>query len=131
MDNIPDELIKDTNILRKNGYDLELIQEDRTVYIKFKDFPLVLGLYNLAKTNLLILTTIHYPNTGFDMFWTDPKLVLKDGVIPKQATCVEPHLGEEWRRFSYHPYNNNRWNPADHDIKTFIAYVHQRLQRGD
>lgn len=73
----------------------------------------------------------YYPQAGFDMFWTDKSLTLRDGRIPMGGEVEEPHLGLVWRRFSYHPYGERGWDPSRDDVAGFVAYVQQRLQRGD
>ena len=65
------------------------------------------------------------------MFWTEESLTLKNGQTPQSAEVIENHLGKRWRRFSYHPYNNRPWNPAQDNIATYLEYVKQRLRKGD
>jgi len=89
------------------------------------------SVYNMQKTDLLIFTTTQYPNAGFDMFWVDNGLTLKNGGLPKNAEQTESHLGRQWRRFSYHPYQNKKWNPAEDSVVVFIQHVEQRLKNGD
>ena len=128
---IPDRLLQDTNMLKARGFNLSLIERDGKVYVEFKDFPLPEGVYSMDTTNLIIFTSPHYPCASFDMFWTLPELVMKDGPVPKQAEVIETHLGREWRRFSYHPYQNVTWNPSDDNVVKYVGYVQQRLQNGD
>ena len=128
---IPDELIKDLEILKEQGYTFEIVEESPKICIVFKDYPLPAGIYNIEKADFLIFTTPHYPNAGFDMFWVDPKLTLKNNAQPKSAETFENHLGKQWRRFSYHPYNTRPWNPSEDSIISFMSYVQQRLLKGD
>jgi len=128
---IPEELKQDLKILKDRGFSYDMTEEGSKVYIVFKDFPLPPGLYNMEKTNLIIFTTPHYPNAGFDMFWTNEGLTLKNGSIPKQAENIEPHLGKRWRRFSYHPYSKKPWNPSEDNVASYMGYVQQRLRVGD
>ena len=128
---IPEQLRMDTSVLSERGFDFEMISSGSKIYIRFKNFPLPTGLYNVDKTDLLIFTTSPYPNAGFDMFWTEPGLALQNGNTPKAAEAIEPHLGQDWRRFSYHPYDRTHWDPAEDNIGMFVEYVQQRLRRGD
>ena len=128
---IPGELTRDAAALRRRGFDFELVENNARIHVVFRDFPLPAGLYNTGATDLLIFTTTYYPNSGFDMFWTDPDLTLSGGGVPGGADALETHLGRRWRRFSYHPYDQRRWNPAEDDVIGFVGYVQQRLQRGD
>src|SRR3989475_5245285 len=128
---IPEELLADLKVLQERGHFCEITEDGPRVVIVFKDYTLPNGIYNLAKTDLLVFTTPHYPNAGFDMFWVNPDLKLQNGGVPKNADSIEGYLGKSWRRFSYHPYNSRPWNPSEDSVVTFIAYVDQRLRRGD
>lgn len=128
---MPDELVQDLQVLKEQGHEYTTVEESSKIYIIFKDYPLPAGLYNMEKTDLLVFTTPHYPNANLDMFWVDQGLLLKNGGVPKSAETIEPHAGRTWRRFSYHPYNNKPWNPAEDSVISFMSYVQQRLERGD
>lgn len=128
---ISEDLVRDLKALNDRGYTYEIVEDSGRVYIIFNDYQLPSGIYNIEKTDLVIFTTPHYPNAGFDMFWTNENLTLKSGTIPKNAEQIEPHLGKRWRRFSYHPYNNKPWNPSEDNVVSFMAYVEQRLRKGD
>jgi hypothetical protein len=128
---IPDELTKDLEFLRECGYVFELIEEGPRIYIKFKDYPLSPGTYSLDKTDVLIFTTQFYPNAGFDMFWVDENLKLKNGSIPRNADSLENYLGRRWRRFSYHPYTAKPWNPSEDSVGSFMGNVERRLKNSD
>jgi hypothetical protein len=128
---IPDELTSDLQRLKEAGYSFEVSENGNRIYILFKDFVLPPDTYNAVKIDLLIFTTPYYPNAGFDMFWVSEGLLLKSGSVPAGASTVEPYLGRNWRRFSYHPFNSKPWNPAEDSVVTYIEYVNQRLRRGD
>lgn len=128
---MPDELVQDLQVLKEQGLEYITVEENSKIYIIFKDYPLPVGLYNIEKTDLLVFTTPHYPNANLDMFWVDQTLLLKNNTVPKNGDVIEPHAGRTWRRFSYHPYNNKPWNPAEDSVISFMSYVQQRLQRGD
>jgi len=128
---IPDALVADLKILQDRGFVCKIVEENPRIFIVFNDHPLPVGLYNMEKTDLLVFTTPYYPNAGFDMFWVDDRLLLKSNNIPQGAGAVESYLGRNWRRFSYHPYNIKPWNPSEDNVATFMAYVEQRLKKGD
>jgi len=125
------ELNHDLEEIKNRGLVFEVIQEGEKINILFTDFPLSPNIYNIDKTDLLIFTSNQYPNAGFDMFWVDENLTLKNGSVPKQAEVIEVHLNRRWRRFRYHPYNTRPWNPSDDSVGSFIEHVIQRLRRGD
>jgi len=128
---IPQELVQDLEVLKTQGYAFEIIEDGVKIYIKFKDHPLPSGIYNTDKTDLLIFTTSHYPIAGFDMFWVDSTLALKNNGHPKAAETFENHLGISWRRFSYHPYTATPWSPSEDSVIRFMSYVDKRLLMGD
>lgn len=128
---MPDELVRDLEILKEHGHICEITEDGGKIYIVFKDYPLPSEMYNMDKIELLVFTTPHYPNAGFDMFWTSPNLLLKNNGVPKSSESIEPHLGRSWRRFSYHPYNTKPWNASEDSVISFMSYVQQRLQKGD
>ena len=128
---IPQELLDDLEVLRERGYLIETVERDKKIYSVFRDYPLPHGKYNIEKTDLLIFTTPFYPNSGYDMFWVDEKLLLANGSIPKNGELIEPHLDKQRRRFSYHPYQNKPWNPSEDSVISFFGYIDQRLQNGD
>ena len=128
---IPEDLRRDAETLTERNFAFEFVDEGQHIYIRFSNFPLPSGVYNMEMTDLLIFTTPHYPSAGFDMFWTDQGLTLKDGSVPKQAETMETYLGRNWRRFSYHPNQDAPWNPAVDNVGRYVEYVQQRLRNGD
>lgn len=129
---IPQRLKDDARILEKRGHTFRFEEGDEgdgpVVYVVFDCFPLPPGAYNLEMTTLMIRTGCEYPNHGFDMFWTDPGLTLKDGSEPA-STGIDHRMGRDWRMFSYHPYKP--WNPAVHNVGGFMRHVQARLGQGD
>ena len=128
---IPDELQKDADELKARGFDLSLVECDDRIYLVFKDFPLPENVYSSNAVDLLIFTTPCYPCDALDMFWTESELVLKDGTIPRSAGDVQTYIGRQWRQFSYHPYQNTKWDPSVDNVVKYVGYIHQRLQKGD
>ncbi len=128
---IPQELTEEINSLHERGFSCDIIEEGQKIFLFFKDFQLPENIYNIEKTDLLIFTTTLYPNCGFDMFWVDEKLTLKNGAIPKNGDSLETYMKRRWRRFSYHPYNAKPWNPSQDNLSSYVSYIQQRLRRGD
>ena len=128
---IPDELTQDLDIYIEQGCTYELHEDSGRIFIIFKNYQLPKGIYNKDVTDLMIFTTPHYPNAGFDMFWIDETVSLHNGAHPKSAEQFEVYLGKRWRRFSYHPYNGRPWNPSEDNVCRFMGYVAQRLSKGD
>lgn len=124
---IPAKLAADAEKLRKQGYNVKLVQEGPFVHVVFDDF--LLGpRYHPPKSSLLTTTTFQYPLAGFDMFWVDPVVELQGGATPKAAEIVNEILGRNWRRFSWHL--NTRWNPKRDSLLSWVAAIEHRLQQG-
>lgn len=128
---IPEELRQDVAKLRANFPDIDIREEGTRIYVQFDGYRLPSSIYNKPATDMLVLTTALYPRAGFDMFWTDPDLTLANGNTPSAAATIETYLGRQWRRFSYHPYQNRPWNPSEDSLVSFVDYIRQRLARGD
>lgn len=128
---IPDELSSELKSLRERGFQVDVTEQDTRVFLIFQKYALPSGVYSITESDLMVFTTTQYPNAGFDMFWVDENLKLKDGRLPRGAEAVESYLGKRWRRFSYHPYNGRQWNPAEDNLERHMEYVRQRLFRGD
>jgi len=122
---IPDILQNEITDLEKVGYQIQLKEVGNKIYIVFKDYKLPKG-YNIEKTDLLIWTQTMYPSCAFDMFWANSMLTLENGGVP-QASTLDIQDNVRWRRFSIHPYNVKAWNPAEDNLKGFMAYINKRL----
>jgi hypothetical protein len=129
---IPEELVKDLQVLKDNGLQFDMVEEGLRIYIVFKNYPLPPGIYNIESADLMIFTTSQYPNAGFDMFWIDENLLLRStNGAPRAAEQFENYMGRRWRRFSIHPYSKKAWNPASDSVISFMSYIEQRLRKGD
>jgi len=128
---IPDELASELGSLKDRNFVFSVVEQDSRIYIIFSEYPLPDGIYAIPKTALMIFTTSQYPNAGFDMFWTEETLLLRNGQPPRGAESIEVYVGRRWRRFSYHPYNSKPWKPSEDNLEAFLSYVNQRLRKGD
>jgi len=122
--NLPPQLSLELDQLRSQGLVIE-VQEDSPLFcLIFKDYNLPEGIWNMSKTDLLIIAQPVYPNARLDMFWVEPGLRLADGRTPRAGDCMENHCGKQWQRFSWHP---SKWNPAQDNIITYLEFVNHRL----
>jgi hypothetical protein len=122
---LPQQLVREVEELRAEGYSVELIDAEGYANILFSAYPLGPG-YSATSTTLLVRFPISYPNGRPELFWTDPELTKADGATPQSADHFEEHLGGRWRRFSWHP---RRWNPAKDDLRTYLEFVNAGLAR--
>src|SRR6266568_1208027 len=130
------QLEADLRDLRQH-YAIEVVEESAVINLVVRGFA-TSGHYNRRTTNLLLRIPRSYPDSGLDMFWTDPELLLKEGSIPNGAQAIEryPALdsigefnGKQWRRFSWHPQTASptRWNPNVDNLLSYLEFVRKRL----
>jgi len=116
-------LLQHIDELRKS-YEIEVSESSNEICIVFKNYPLPTAVWNVDKTDLLILANSAYPNAKMDMFWVTPGLTLKDGKVPQSGDVIETHCGKNWQRFSWHPQS---WNPVTDNLLTYLEVVNHRL----
>lgn len=123
---LPPQLETDVKSLRDSGYTLEAHRDGNQIFVIFENYPLPDGIWNKAKTRLLIIADISYPNSKLDMFWVDKDVRLKDERMPQAGGSFETHYGQEWHRFSWHV---QKWNPAFDNIITYLGTIDHRLSQ--
>jgi hypothetical protein len=125
---MPPELEADIEHLRAGGHTIEAVEADQRIYLVFRGFPLGQA-YRPDKSDLMVFTSVQYPNAGFDMFWVGEDVVLAaTGAPPQSADQLEVYIGRRWRRFSWHL--NRAWNPSHDSLVTWVCTVEERLRRG-
>jgi hypothetical protein len=122
---IPQQLQDEVADLQRDGHVVEVSESEGWLNVLIKDYPVPPG-YNKPKTDLLIRLPVSYPNGKPDMFWTSPELVLQNGKVPKNADAIEPALGRQWRRFSWHMQT---WNPGRDGLRVYLEFIGARLSR--
>ena len=119
---LPPRLDRELNEIRKTCQ-VEVHEDSAFANLIFKDFVLGSG-FNMPSADLLIRVPLSYPDSGPDMFWTDPRLLLANGQEPQAANAREQYLGREWRRFSWH---HSRWDSVRDNLFTYLEFVRHRL----
>lgn len=122
---LTDILLQEIAGLKESGHKVELIEEGGIANIILDDYPLPLT-YNKQATKLLLRIPISYPNGNPDMFWTAPDLLCANGRIPTKADSLEKHVGQQWRRFSWHPQG---WNPGTGNLCMYLEFVNNGLAK--
>jgi Prokaryotic E2 family E len=122
---LPGQLLDEVEQLRADGYKVELVEAEGWANLSFLEYAIPCR-YNKRESRLLVRAPLAYPNGKPDMFWTDPELTFADGRIPEGAGTIETALGQQWRRFSWHPQS---WNPGVDDIRTYLEFVNNRLAK--
>lgn len=118
---------EDLDRLADSGFETALLREGDQVGVVVRDVPLPEGLWSHASTDVMLMTTVLYPQSAMDMFWTMPELRLASGGDP-QASNPEVHFGRPWRRFSWH--RNADWRPGRDDLISHLEFALVRLNDG-
>jgi hypothetical protein len=108
----------------RETFTIEIIEDPNFVNLIFKEFPLGEG-FNMTTSDLLLRVPRSYPDTGPDMFWTEPTLIFANGQIPQAAESIENHISRSWRRFSWH---RQPWNPTIDNLHGHIEFIKRRLR---
>lgn len=122
---LPPQLETDINKLKEQGYSVDVHRENNQILVVIEKYRVPSG-WNKSETTLLLITDIGYPNSKMDMFWTDLDFKLNGERIPQAGDAVQPFLGKQWRRFSWHV---QKWNPAVDNVITYLGTVDARLRQ--
>lgn len=106
------------------GVPVDIIPEESRVFVLLHKVRLPSGRFRLAEADALFIADKQYPLSALDMFWTEPDVIQPDGSVPQNATSIEPYLGRQWRRFSWH--RNGIWNPASNGLLDHFAFMESR-----
>jgi hypothetical protein len=105
---------KEAELLRRRFASVTIGPEGK--WIRVDNVPLPPERYNHAKTTVVVLLPVGYPNTGPDNFFVSGGLKFKDGRdgIPaynegSQSGSGPSPLEGSWGWFSWHP---QKWSPA-------------------
>jgi hypothetical protein len=113
-----------TELCEQVGAQGELHPADGRLYVVLKQLALPAGLFNLDRSDVLFISDFQYPLSAMDMFWVQPELTRPDGAIPAGAESIEPYLGRNWRRFSWH--RQGVWRPTGNPLLDHYALTEAR-----
>jgi hypothetical protein len=130
---VGEELLReeDAEFLKRKGWDCEAItvnvgNDRKEVLIVVHKYALP-PRYRPSSVDLLVRQLPGYPETGMDMFWTRPDVVLSaNGHKPDRADVVETYNGLSWQRWSRHL---NGWRPQTDNLETFFASIARELSK--
>lgn len=115
--------------------DIRYLEEKKIIYepfpsgeVIFKTYALPPGRYNTPHADILVILPSGYNDTGPDMFYANPWLML----VPenKHPRCTEsPHdfSGIRWQRWSRHEEGGS-WRPGIDGIKTVLQRINYALE---
>jgi hypothetical protein len=81
------------------------------------------------RVDLLLKLPPAFPDAAPDMFWVYPAVTAPSGCVPR-ASSIEPLLGKEWQRFSWH-LAPTAWKPGSSTLKDYLRCVQARFLRMD
>lgn len=119
---LPPRLERELKELQQSSI-VEVHEDPSFVNLILKDFPLGSG-FNMPSADLLIRVPLSYPDSGPDMFWTDPRVLLQNGQEPQAANVRERYLERDWRRFSWH---RSRWDSVRDNLFSYLEFIRHRL----
>lgn len=122
---VPEQLTAEVQELQREGHSIKVKPEGGYANVVFSAYPVPSG-FSKPSSSLLLRLPMSYPNGKPDMFWMDSDLTLEGGGIPKQARVIQTHVGQQWRRFSWHP---QKWNPGQDNLRTYLEFVNARLAK--
>lgn len=81
--------------------------------------------YIPREIDLLVRQFPGYPETGMDMFWSRPDVLLSETKQkPQAADQYETHLGQQWQRWSRHTV----WRAGIDTLETFFRSIREHLK---
>jgi hypothetical protein len=101
-------------------------QPDGWNFLLIRDFLLPDG-YQPERAELLVKLPPGFPDAAPDMFWVNPHVRTIPGTAP-QGTSVEPLLGADWQRFSWHLAPGG-WRPGISTLRDFMRCIRSRFER--
>jgi hypothetical protein len=122
----PAKLAEEVELLRRDGAEVDVIEDGNRCYVVLKQFQLPNGAYTPTATDLMVIADYQYPLSRLDMYWTDPHVRLATGAWPQAADQFEQYASRQWQRWSWH---YPAWDPARHNLRTHIEVFRDRVAR--
>ena len=124
---LPPLLQTHIQILRDKGFTIEVDDSGSATHVIFKDYPIPGDIWDRTKSDLLITVTFTYPNCKLNSLYIYPAITLKRGIKPFAVT-ESIMYGKRWQDFSWYV---EEWNPACHNIITYLDVVNERLNTNE
>lgn len=130
-------LLFDEDYQTLNELGISYVEDEGQRFLVFKSYPLPENLYEQIHCDVLVIIPTNYNQDGNDMFWTNPRLIRKDGrPIPNSENYrggdSRQFDGREFCRWSRHWRNPaSRWRPGIDDITTILRRIEWALRKPD
>lgn len=118
---------EDGDWLRRNGIAFSERANGNDGCLIFDALPLPAGKFGVANADILSVLPSNYPDSGPDMFYAKPKIVLADGRLAKNTDVDSNFFGEIWQRWSRH-WNENPWRSGIDDVQTIYRRIMRALE---
>jgi hypothetical protein len=119
-------LPKDEAYLNGCGYRWQTITEGRR-WLLISDYPLPPG-YNQTLCNIAIEIPPTYPVAEIDMFYCNPSLLRKDGVVIPKTEAAQLIEGISFQRWSRHRVGGV-WSPEHDSLMSHMGLVEEAIAR--
>lgn len=116
-------------LAEETGCSIEVLRDHDLVGVVVQALALPAGIYSKSTSDLLLQTTVQYPQSAMDMFWVEADLTLATGAVPAGGESIESHFGRTWRRYSWH--RNVPWVPGRDCLSSHFEFAVARLQRSE
>jgi hypothetical protein len=122
---------EDAEFLKRKGWDCDIKSigadgDRKELQIVAHGFTLP-AKFRPTSVDLMVRQLPGYPETGMDMFWTRPDVVLAtSGQKPDRANVIESYGGVQWQRWSRHL---SGWRPETDNLETFFAAIARELKK--
>lgn len=119
-------LPEDEKYFKAKGYQYEAHRNGAITHLIIRNYRLPEG-FSPQITDLLIDLPAGYPDSGPDMFWVLPHVVVeRTGSEPAAANHKEMKYGPDpWQRFSRHGYP---WRPGEDGIAQYLIWIRVNLE---
>jgi hypothetical protein len=118
----------DERYLDSRAFWWETILDGGRRWLLIRAFPVLMG-FTIDHVTLALEIPLTYPGAQIDMFYTNPKLVLRSGRVIECIDAVMPILGTAFSRWSRHRGPASPWNPATDNIATHLALVESAMAK--
>ena len=114
---------------------VEEIEEGETKGVIIRDFSVPPGLYfagaeGLApceKADVLVMVPRGYNDTKLDSFYTDPPLLLPNGIDPQNCSPGVRFANRSWQFWSRHQPEGS-WRPGIDGFPTYLQLIREALR---
>jgi hypothetical protein len=116
-----------TELEQQTGLPVDLVDGGGQIYVIIRGVLLPIGVYRVAKTDVLFIADQQYPLSAMDMFWTHVDVLRADGSVPAGGESIESYAGRQWRRFSWH--RNGVWRTTGNCLLDHYEFMQVRFEQ--